>query len=147
MEEKESASTDSSSASTDVTFTAEAVNADIRRMVVETVEGVGHGSIKSRLRAAARLLGLTIGRVRRYHYGEVRLIPAHEAFNIIKRAEQAKRDRFERDRIKFEAQRLEFANSAPSYLAWLLPPAVGPLVYLEDGTPTLPSLGEDETEF
>jgi hypothetical protein len=142
VSEKESESTDSSSERKGMTFTADSVNADIRRMVIETVEGVGRGSVKSRLRAAAKLLGLTIGRVRRYHYGEVRHIPAHEAFNIIKRAEQAKRDQFERDRIKYEARRLAFANSAPSLLARLLPPAVEPLLDPEDGGP-----GSVEDEF
>lgn len=142
MSEKESASTDSLSAGKDMTFTAEAVNADIRRLVVETIEGVGHGSVKTRLRAAARSLGLTMGRARRYLYGEVRQIPAHEAFNIIKRAEQARLEKFERDRITFEASRFQTLNLAPSRLAWLVPPAVGPIPNLEGETPPDPS-GED----
>ena len=96
-------------------------------MVVDTIEGVGGGSVGSRLRAAAKLLGLKFDRVRRYHWGEVRRIPAHEAFQIITRAEQAKREKFERDRLKFEANRLESLNSAPSRLAWLVPPSVEPL--------------------
>jgi hypothetical protein len=128
-----------------MTFTARTVNAEIRQMVVETIEGVGGGNVGSRLRAAAKLLGLTVDRVRRYHWGEVRRIEAHEAFQIIKRAEQAKREKFERDRLKFEARRLESLNSAPSQLAWLVPPSMAPL---RDPPVGAPSCGRDgETDF
>jgi hypothetical protein len=128
-----------------VTFTIEAVNSDIRRRVVETIESVGCSSLRGRLRAAAELLGLPTGRVRRYHYGEVRRIEAHEAFQIIKRAEQAKREKFERDRLKFEARRLESLSSAPSQLAWLVPPAMAPLRDLPVGAPSCS--GDGETDF
>lgn len=110
-----------------MTFTADAVNADIRRRVVETISGVREGSVKSRLRAAARFLGLPIDRVRRYHYGEVKRIEAHEAFQIIQRAQQAKRDQFARMQIEYETLRLELANSAPNGLDFLVPPVVAPL--------------------
>lgn len=115
-------------------FTAESVNSDIRSMVVNTIEGVtGSGSIKSRVRDAARLLGLPVVRVRDYYYNRVRRIEAHEAFQIIRKAEAAERLQFERMRISFEARRLARLNSVPSRLAFLVPPAVEPLPDFEDG--------------
>lgn len=120
------------SVSADLIFTAESVNHDIRELVLDTITGVAErGGLKGRLRAAATALGLTFGRVRRYHYGEVRRIEAHEAFQIIKRAEIAKRDEFARVRHKYEALRLRLANSAPSRLDFLVPPTVAPLPELE----------------
>jgi hypothetical protein len=104
-------------------FTAESVNADIRQHVIETIQGIrGGGSVKARLRTAARLLGLPIDRVRRYHYGEVRRIEAHEAFQIIERSREAKRARVERMRQEYEIARQALVDDAPRGLAWLVPP-------------------------
>lgn len=109
-------------------FTAQVVNAEIRRAVVETIEGIrGAVSVKARLRTAAKLLGLPVGRVRDFHYNRVRLIPAHEAFQILKLAQEAKRAKFARLQHEYEALRLEMANTAPSRLELLLPPSVAPL--------------------
>jgi coproporphyrinogen III oxidase-like Fe-S oxidoreductase len=133
MDEKECARGDllcSSKHQMNAEFTAESVNSGIRSLVVDTIKGVPRGSLKSRLRDAARLLGLPVVRVRDYYYNRVRRIEAHEAFQILKRAEDVKRarfDKFDRMRLEYEARRLEMDNSAPSYLAWLLPPAVAPL--------------------
>ncbi len=137
--EKASTTREILSVSADMTFTADTVNQDIRGLVLDTISGVrGVGGIKGRLRATARALGLTVDRVRRYHYGEVKRIEAHEAFQIIHRAQQAKRQQFARLQLEYEALRLELANSAPSRLAFLCPPAVDPLPDLE----TLPA-GDD----
>ena len=115
-------------------FTAQAVNSQIRSMVVNTIGGMPErGSLKSRIRDAARALGLAPERVREFYYNRVRRIEAHEAFQIIKQAEIAKRERFEREQLEHEAKRLALANSAPSWLAFLVPPAVDPLPPLEDG--------------
>ncbi len=109
-------------------FSAARVNSEIRGMVINTIGGIrGGGSVKSRLRSAARLLGLSVSRVREYHYNRVRRIEAHEAFQIIQRAQQAKRDQFTRMQHEYEALRLELANSAPSRLGFLVPPSVAPL--------------------
>jgi hypothetical protein len=125
-------SKETTSVSADLTFTAAAVNHDIRELVLDTINGAPeYGGLKGRLRAASIALGLPFGRVRRYHYGEVRRIEAHEAFQIIKRAEIAKRQEFERARHKYEALRLQLANSAPSRLEFLVPPTVAPIPDLE----------------
>jgi hypothetical protein len=114
-------------------FTAEEVNSQIRSMVVDTIGGAGSGSVKSRIREAARRLGLSVDRVREFYYNRVRRIEAHEAFQIIKRSEIAKREQFDREQIQYEARRLELVNSTPSWLAFLVPPAVAPLPPLEEG--------------
>jgi hypothetical protein len=117
------------SVNAELTFTAAAVNQEIRQFVLDTINGAtSNGGIKGRLRAAAKALGLPFGRVRRYHYGEVRRIEAHEAFQIVKRAELARRAEFARKQLELDAMRLAMANSAPSYLAFLVPPAVPPLL-------------------
>jgi hypothetical protein len=127
-----SASKEIKSVSADITFSPVSVNQEIRSLVLDTINGAsGVGGIKGRLRAAARALGLTFDRVRRYHYGEVKRIEAHEAFQIIQRAQQAKRDQFARMQLEYEALRLEISNSCPSWLAFLVPPAVAPLPDLE----------------
>jgi hypothetical protein len=115
-----------------MTFTAIAVNAELRRLVVETIDAGERSSVRSRIREAAKLLGMPFGRVRRYQYGEVRRIEAHEAFNIIEKTAQVKRERLERKRLTYEAERLEMANSAPSPLARLLPPSMAWFRALED---------------
>jgi hypothetical protein len=116
----------------DLTFTEVSVNQGIRALVVDTINGLaGRGGIKSRLRATAIALGLTFDRVRRYHYNEVKRIPAHEAFQIIQRAQLAKRAEFARKRLEYESLRLEIAEAAPSWLQFLVPPAVAPLPDLE----------------
>ena len=115
-----------------VEFTAEAGNSEIRSLVVNTIEGVsGSGSVKSRLRDAARLLGLPVIRVRDFYHNRVRRIEAHEAFQIIENAAEARRIQFERARVEYEALRLQMVNSASSRLARLLPPSVAPLSDLE----------------
>jgi hypothetical protein len=120
-----SASKEIKSVSADITFEACSVNQQIRAHVLDTINGIkGAGGLKGRLRAAARALGLTFDRVRRYHYGEVKRIEAHEAFQIIRRREIAKREELARKRLEYEAARLEMANSAPSYLAFLVPPSL-----------------------
>jgi hypothetical protein len=106
-------------------FTAVSVNAEIRRLVMITIEGMaGDGSVKARLRSAARKLGLSDRRIRGYYHGEVNLIEAHEAFQIIHQAQRAKREKLARMQHEYEALRLELANSAPSWLEILVPPAV-----------------------
>jgi DNA polymerase III alpha subunit len=115
------------------------VNAEIRRFVADTIAGLGNeGSVKERLWRAAVALGLPPLRVSEYHYGRVRRIEAHEAFQIIKnaRVERARREReqFERARLEYEAYRLEVANSSPSALEWLLPPSVESLPDFGEGT-------------
>ncbi len=128
MPEFTSASREIKSVSADITFEAVTVNQQIRAHVLDTINGANEaGGLKGRLRAAARALGLTFDRVRRYHYGEVKRIEAHEAFQIIRRAERAKYLAAERKRLEYEALRLELANSPPSRLGWLVPPAVAPL--------------------
>ena len=114
------------------TFTSEAVNAQIRDIVIDVIDGVRGATCQRRLQTAARLLGLSFDRIRCYRYGRVRKIEAHEAFQIIKRAQEIERQKFARMELEYEAQRLAIANSAPSYLAWLVPPAVGPLLDPED---------------
>ena len=120
--------------STDIIFTAATVNREIRELVLDTIRGFSReSSTKGKLRGAARALGLPYDRVRHYHYGDVKRIEAHEAFQIIQRAERAKRRQFAQLQHEYEARRLELANSAPSWLAFLVPPAVDPLPPLEDG--------------
>jgi hypothetical protein len=65
-------------------FTAEAVIADLTLEVRQTVADAAPPSatVRARLRSAARLLRLPIGRVADWFYGEVRRVEAHEADQI-----------------------------------------------------------------
>lgn len=117
----------------------EIVNAEIRRWVEDTIAGLGKEvPVKARLWQAALALGLPFWRVSEFHYGRVRRIEAHEAFQIIKnaRVERARQEReqFEKARREYEAYRLETANAVPSALERLLPPSVEALPDFGEGT-------------
>ena len=132
--DKKSGSADKSMSSTAMTFTftSESVRQYITRLVREEIRKArGGGSVKSRLRTAARVLGLTVDRVRHYHYDDVRRIEAHEAFQIIdahQRAEIGRRTMLLRAAEReLERQRREVAAEAPKGLAWMVPGSLHPM--------------------
>jgi hypothetical protein len=63
-------------------FTADPVLAELRDQVKRLVEVCPGATVRARLRYAARLLRLPIGRVADWYYGEVRRVEAHEADQI-----------------------------------------------------------------
>ncbi len=120
-----SASEKIASVSTDITFSPVSVNQEIRALVLDTINGTaGVGGIKGRLRAAARALGLTFDRVRRYHYGEVKRIEAHEADKIRHYAKIANHARLIRAHQEYAALRARVLAETPPGLEWLVPPAL-----------------------
>ncbi len=105
-------------------FTAEAVRAELTGTVKDTVRASPGETVKARLRAAARFLGLPTGRVQDYWHGEVRRIEAHEADQIRHRAAEAKRHRAARLYAEYMALRAELLQEAPASLVALVPPAI-----------------------
>lgn len=106
-------------------FAAETVNAELIGAVKETVSASPGATVKARLRAAARFIGLPIGRVQDYWYGEVRRIEAHEAELIRARARQAKLAKLARLEAEYRKLQAEVVAEAPAGLGWLAPPALG----------------------
>jgi hypothetical protein len=113
-------------------------------MVVKTVDEIGVGAtIKQRMVNASEMLGLSVRRIRGYYHREVKLIPAHEAFQIIHLAQHAKREKLAKLQFEYDACRLEVANTAPSWLELLVPPALAPPVNPPDGTAAGGGAAED----
>jgi hypothetical protein len=108
-----------------MTFTADSVRSDLTECVKDTVRNSPGETVKGRLRSAARFLGLPIGRVQDFWYGEVRRIEAHEAIQIRERTLEAKRARLARLEAEYTTLRAELAAEAPRGLGWLCPPALG----------------------
>jgi len=106
-------------------YTAEAVRAEITAHVKSTVDASPGPTVKARLRAAARALGLPVGRVADYHYGEVRRVEAHEADQIRQRARAAKERELARLAAQYQALRAELVAEAPRGLGWLVPAEIG----------------------
>lgn len=121
-----SASADLSSARKDkpMSFTAEAIRVEMTDRVQETVRYSPGSSVKARLTAAARLLGLSVGRVADYVYGEVRRVEAHEA-DTIRANHEVARKHFLAFEAEYRRKRDEMVRRAPGYLGALLPPSVG----------------------
>jgi hypothetical protein len=109
-----------------MTFTADTVRSELTENVKDTVRHSPGETVKARLRSAARFLGLPMGRVQDYWYGEVRRVEAHEAMQIQERTLAAKRARLVRLEAEYRALRAELVADAPRGLGWLAPPALAP---------------------
>lgn len=104
-----------------VSFTADAVRAEMLAHV-QTIAGLApEDSRKAALRFTARLLGLPFARVKAHYYGEARQVPAHEADQV--RAYVAAAEKLIEARAKYEAERAAFCEAHPA-LARLAPPAL-----------------------
>ena len=106
-------------------FSPEAVRAELSARIRELVEASPGLTVKARLRAAARALGLPPGRVTRFFYREVRRVEAHEADWIRYRAAAAKRRRLAALEDEYAALVAELVAEAPLGLAHLVPPRLG----------------------
>lgn len=106
---------------------AEGVRTELSAAVRDLVASTPGATVKARLRAAARALGLPTGRVTDFYYREVRRVEAHEADRIRYRAAEAKRREMWLAQLEAEYQqrRAEFLDSAPDFMARLVPPALG----------------------
>lgn len=102
-------------------FTAAAVAEELSAKVKDAVASEPEGSVKARLRAAARRIGLPIGRIQDYLYGEVRCPPAHEADRI--RAYYKAAQKLLEARHAYEQRRQDILRNNPN-LARFVP---GPL--------------------
>src|SRR6185437_7035837 len=81
------------------------------------------GSVKARLHWAARILGLSVGLVSDFLYGEARRVEAHEADHIRARYDLARQQYRERIAAEDRALQAEVVAEAPYGLGWLCPPA------------------------
>jgi len=103
-------------------FTAEAVRDELTANIKELVGASPGGTVKERLRSAARYLGLPFSRVQDYWHGEVRRIEAHEAdqirayYKAAKELIEARAD-YERRRQEFLRTHPRLARFAPAALA------------------------------
>lgn len=107
-----------------MSFTAEAVRLEMSERVQETVRFSPGDTVKARLRSAARMLGLSVGRVADYVYGEVRRVEAHEADQIRAYHTEAKRRRLAQLENEYRRLRAEVVAEAPAGLAVLAPPSL-----------------------
>jgi len=99
-------------------FTAAAVSEEITSAVKVLVKASPGLSVKERLRTLARHIGLPVGRVADYWYGEVRCPPAHEADLI--RAYYKAADELVNAKAEHEKRFSDFIRNHPN-LAFLVP--------------------------
>lgn len=103
-------------------FTAAAVSEELTSAVKELVQAAPEPSTKARLRSVARHIGLPIGRVQDYLYGEVRCPPAHEAdlirayYKAAEKLVKARRD-YDQLRQRFLSEHPSLARFAPRGLS------------------------------
>ena len=109
------------SASTEMSFTAERVAAEMRGHVSNVVALCPGESRKQALAYAAKLLRLPLSRVKCLFYGEARRIEAHEADQIRAYVQQAE-DLFKAQR-KYEQDRLDYISAHP-IMGRLAPPSL-----------------------
>ncbi|MGD9613772.1 MAG: hypothetical protein AB7H90_01095 [Alphaproteobacteria bacterium] len=107
-----------------MTFSADAVRSELTEDVKYTVRHSPGETVKARIRSAARALGLPMGRVQDYWYGEVRRVEAHEAIQIKERSLAAKQARLARLEAEYTALQKELAAEAPRGMGWLCPPTM-----------------------
>jgi hypothetical protein len=107
-----------------VTFTAEGVRAELTARIRETVKASPGDTVKARLRSAARMIGLPVGRIQDYWHGEVRRIEAHEADQIRHRAWIAKQQRIAKLEADYRELRRELL-AGPAWVVAVAPPALG----------------------
>jgi hypothetical protein len=93
----------------EMTFTAEAVRAEMRQHVSAIAALAPEDSRKAALTFAAKLLRLPVGRVKCLFYGEARRIDAHEADQV--RAYVQAAQQLIDSRAAYEKQRAEFVAS------------------------------------
>jgi hypothetical protein len=103
---------------------AEAVRNEITGTIRDLVEKAPGGNRKARLTAAARSLGIAVGRVTDFFYGEARRVDAHEADRIRDHARQAEYRELARLETEYAALRAKLVAAAPGGLAALCPPAL-----------------------
>ncbi len=102
-------------------WTAEAVSVELTGSIQELVQVAPERNQKARLSAVARHIGLPVGRIRKYYYGEIVCPPAHEAdaIRFYRRAAQellASRNKYEEQRARFLAAYPAMARFAPGPL-------------------------------
>lgn len=107
------------------------VRAECSTLVREIVDAAAGFSVKARLRGAARLIGLPIGRVTDFYYREVRRVEAHEADRIRDCALEAQQRQLARLEADYARLRERLVAEAPRGLGWLCPPALGPVQAVE----------------
>ena len=107
-----------------MSFTAEAVRLEMSDRVQDVVRRSPGETVKARLNAAARVLGLSVGRVGDFFYGEVRRVEAHEAEQIRANHEVAKQQQLARAEAEYRRLQAEVVREAPRGLGWLCPPAL-----------------------
>jgi hypothetical protein len=110
-----------SNGSREMTFTAQAVSEELTGNVKSLVEASPELSIKGRLRAVSRRIGLPISRIEDYWYGEVRRPPAHEADQI--RAYYKSATKLIQARQDYD-QFIQEALSSDTRLGLFLPPTL-----------------------
>jgi hypothetical protein len=120
MSETKHSPSETSSKSTEMAFTAEAVRDEMRQRVRDIAALAPEDSRKAALAFAARVLRLPFGRVKCLYYGEARRIDAHEADQI--RAYVHAASKMMEARADYERQRREFLAQAHSALVRLAPP-------------------------
>jgi len=107
-----------------MSFTAEAVRTEMSGRISNVVRVYSpEGSVKARLDWASRILGLSVGRVSDFLYGEARRVEAHEADQIRARYDLAYEQYRARRIAEYRALQAEVVAEAPRRLGWLCPPA------------------------
>ena len=92
-------------------ISAEAVREELTAKVDDLVRAAPGATVKERLRAASRYLGIPFSRVQDYWHREVRRIEAHEA-DQIRHYYQAAKELIEANRA-YEAHRKQFLERHP----------------------------------
>lgn len=106
-------------------FTAEAAILALTDEVRRTVATSPGATVRARLRTAARLLRLPIGRTGDWYYGEVRRVEAHEADQIRHYAAE-RRQQLRRLEAEDRALRRRLGDLAPALVALAPPPPPSP---------------------
>jgi hypothetical protein len=118
-------------------WTAEAVCEELTGSVQEIVQASSEASQKARLSAVARHVGLPVGRIRKYYYGEIVCPPAHEA-DAIRHYKMAAMELLAA-RKKYEGKRARFMAAYPALARF----APGPLVEDEVSAEAEDAAGSD----
>lgn len=109
---------------TDCATTEAPIVREMRGHLERTARGYSGTSVKGRFAYLAKKLGVKVGRVRHYWYGDVRRVEAQEADQIRERAWLAEQERLAQQLRDYEASRREFIDKAPRALARLVPPSL-----------------------
>lgn len=105
-----------------MSYTAEAVAQELTGIVKELVHAAPEITVKARLRAVARHIGIPFGRAQNYLYSEIRCPPAHEADQIRAYYESAKqlieaKNAYENARQEFLGRHPMLGRFAPRSIA------------------------------